>query len=494
MVRAGPDAAPPPLGPPTRGPADAAVTIVALMDFEDPFCALSAPALDKVTSTWPEQVRLVFRHKPLAFHARAIPAAVAAMAAHRQGRFWPYTRLLWAHQDALSDADLEKYAAKAGLDLRAWHLDRADPSLRAHVLRDRDAAFALGIPNTPTFFVNGLPIRGVGDLDSFRIAVEHELASPAAHETRARLHLGAKFHSYWTGLILGAEPTRPARPLDPTVWRATLAPAEKATEAPVTLIRFGGRDCRYTAQSTPIVEALKADWGDRLRVVHRDLEADRPLAEPLGVVGTPTFFVNGRKIVGVAPYHELDEAIRRGLKDKTPYDALVARGKRVSLLDETVHDITLEGRPTLGPPTAAHTIAFFADFECPHSRRLWPSLKAMVETPGANVRLVFKHFPLRVHPHAERAAVHTARAGLTSPATAAGFWPVVETMFEAPETAPAVEATTRDPAVALVQRDLAEARAAGLKGTPGILIDGRRLRPVGAHSRKRIEAALRLAP
>jgi protein-disulfide isomerase len=48
----------------------------------------------------------VFKHQPLPFHPTAMPAALAAEAAHRQGKFWEYHDKLFAHQSKLEPNDL----------------------------------------------------------------------------------------------------------------------------------------------------------------------------------------------------------------------------------------------------------------------------------------------------------------------------------------------------------------------------------------------------
>ena len=56
-------------GHPSRGPADAPVTIVEFGDFECPFCAGLHPTLQAVRRNYPDQVRIVFRQFPLIFYA-----------------------------------------------------------------------------------------------------------------------------------------------------------------------------------------------------------------------------------------------------------------------------------------------------------------------------------------------------------------------------------------------------------------------------------------
>ena len=64
------------------------------------------------------RVRFVFRHFPLTLaHPHAQPAAEAAEGAGAQGKFWEMHDVLFAHQHALDDDHLVRYAAALNLDL-----------------------------------------------------------------------------------------------------------------------------------------------------------------------------------------------------------------------------------------------------------------------------------------------------------------------------------------------------------------------------------------
>src|SRR3954470_21315700 len=77
-----------PLGDsPARGGAAPKVTIVAFSDFQCGFCGKVTSTLAEVTRSYGSDVRLVFKHRPLPFHQRALPAALAAEAAREQDRF-----------------------------------------------------------------------------------------------------------------------------------------------------------------------------------------------------------------------------------------------------------------------------------------------------------------------------------------------------------------------------------------------------------------------
>ncbi|MFI5315412.1 MAG: thioredoxin domain-containing protein [Myxococcota bacterium] len=163
---------------PSRGPADAAVTLVEFSDYQCPFCKRAEPTVLAIMAKYPTQVRLVYRHMPLdGLHPRARAAAIAAVCAEQQGKFWEYHDLLFSNQQALADADLEKYGADLGLDAAKFKACRADPASEARVNVDATAARAAGLTGTPAFFVNGILISGARPLEDFTRWIDSEIAA-----------------------------------------------------------------------------------------------------------------------------------------------------------------------------------------------------------------------------------------------------------------------------------------------------------------------------
>jgi protein-disulfide isomerase len=176
---------------PSRGPADAPVTMIEFSDYQCPFCKRAEPVVEALMAKYPTQLRLVYRHMPLdGLHPRARPAAIAAVCADAQGKFWPYHDVLFANQQALSDSDLEKYASQLSLDMDAFKTCRQDPATENRVNTDAAAARAVGINGTPAFFVNGILISGARPLEDFTRWIDQEIAAkggtpPAAGQPAA---------------------------------------------------------------------------------------------------------------------------------------------------------------------------------------------------------------------------------------------------------------------------------------------------------------------
>lgn len=163
-----------------RGPDDAPVTVVVMSDFECPFCGRNVATIDRLRRACGKTLRISVRPFPLTGHPHARLAAEAAVAAAAQGKFWPYHDLLFAHQQALTRADLERYARGIGLDMARFVHDLDNHTYLREIVRSIADASALGVRSTPTLFVNGSPIRGAKPYDVIKAVVDARLSEARA--------------------------------------------------------------------------------------------------------------------------------------------------------------------------------------------------------------------------------------------------------------------------------------------------------------------------
>jgi protein-disulfide isomerase len=140
----------------TKGPESAPVTITEFSDYQCPFCARNEPLLSDMLKQYPDKVRLVFKHFPLvSIHQYAMPAAKAAVAAQKQGKFWEMHEKLFANQRALGEQQIKQYAQEIGLDMTKFETDMKSPEVQKQIQDDMALATKVGIRGTPTVFVNG---------------------------------------------------------------------------------------------------------------------------------------------------------------------------------------------------------------------------------------------------------------------------------------------------------------------------------------------------
>jgi protein-disulfide isomerase len=160
--------------PPAYGPEPAKVHVLVFSDFQCPVCRRIMDATHQIAEEWPGEVRVEFFELPLSIHQNAENAAIAALAAHRQGKFWELHDVLFANQGALDPASLASYAASVGCDPKRFAADFADPALRARVHDEASLGAALGAKATPAFLVNGKVFVGWASWGAFRGQVDQE--------------------------------------------------------------------------------------------------------------------------------------------------------------------------------------------------------------------------------------------------------------------------------------------------------------------------------
>ena len=148
-------------------------------------------------------------------------------------------------------------------------------------------------------------------------------------------------------------------------------------------------------------------------------------------------------------------------------------------------EVESEGYPAQGPADAPVTIVEFSDFECPFCSRVVPTLERVKEEYGDKVRLVFRHFPLSMHPNAPKAAEASMCAH-----DQGKFWQMHDLMFEEQKQLSVVDLKSKAERLELdteqfnqcldsdkyadeVQQDMQAGQQAGVTGTPAMFVNGR---------------------
>lgn len=144
-------------GAPVWGSDTAPVTVVVFADFTCPHCRAEAPELRKAVDQFRGRAKLVYKYFPLTGqgHERGRPAAIAAEAAHEQGKFWEMHDQIFANPDGMSDEDFATYAERIGIDVGKFKASYASRKGEARIDVDRKQGEELEIRGTPAVFVNG---------------------------------------------------------------------------------------------------------------------------------------------------------------------------------------------------------------------------------------------------------------------------------------------------------------------------------------------------
>lgn len=162
------------------GKKDAPITIVEYSDFECPYCSRGFQTVKQVQKEYGDKVRIVFKHLPLDFHPKALPAAKYFEALARQGhdKAEKLHDAIFENQGRLK-SDGEKYlnevAKKLGADMNKLKKDLADESIMKRIEADMEEAAKFGISGTPGFLINGVSLRGAYPASEFKAIIDRHL-------------------------------------------------------------------------------------------------------------------------------------------------------------------------------------------------------------------------------------------------------------------------------------------------------------------------------
>ena len=137
--------------------------LVVFSDFQCPYCAEAQRSLQTLQSGKGKGLRLVYKHFPLTqIHPQALPAARAAWAAGRQGRFWEYHDALFSNQAKLDEDLYQQIAQNLGLNLERFTRDRKGEASLQAIGQDQALAERLALQGTPTFLLQrGATLTGI---------------------------------------------------------------------------------------------------------------------------------------------------------------------------------------------------------------------------------------------------------------------------------------------------------------------------------------------
>jgi protein-disulfide isomerase len=170
-------------------------------------------------------------------------------------------------------------------------------------------------------------------------------------------------------------------------------------------------------------------------------------------------------------------------------DAVAAKPNRDAAPDDddTVHQVDVGDAPTRGPTAAPLQVVVFSDFQCPFCARIEPTLARLEKEFPGKVRMVWKNFPLPFHVYAAPAAEAALAAGAQGK-----FWPMHDKLFANNVALERPSLETYAGALGLdmrrfradldagtykprVEADVAQAGTLGLRGTPVVFINGRKI-------------------
>ena len=259
---------------PVQGPEDAPVTIVEFSDFQCPFCSRVEGTMNQIHQTYGDKVRVAWKNNPLPFHEHAMDAALAAVAAAEQGKFWEMHGVLFKNQQALDKPSLEKYATELGLDMNKWKATIASDKAKAKIQEDMKLAEQMGARGTPSFFINGKAFRGAQPFDNFKTIIDASLK-----DADALVAKGTSKSNLYAEIIKGGKekadvpPPPKQAPQDNTIYKALVedAPVKGAKNAKVTIVEFSDFQCPFCGRVEGTIDQVLKLYPNDVKLAFKEL-------------------------------------------------------------------------------------------------------------------------------------------------------------------------------------------------------------------------------
>jgi protein-disulfide isomerase len=186
--------------------------------------------------------------------------------------------------------------------------------------------------------------------------------------------------------------------------------------------------------------------------VKAKVEADIAAGKPVGVRGTPAFFINGKFLSGARPadafMKEIDIELAAAKQlvgsgtavdkvyvalSKKNFDSTKAKSKpdakkKPAADEKTVWKVKIpKGAAQKGPDSALVTIVEFSEYQCPFCSRVIPTINQILDTYKGKVRVIFLDNPLPFHKRAIPASTlaHEAMAQKGQK----GYWAAHDILF-----------------------------------------------------------------
>ena len=155
------------------GATSSPAVLIEYSDFQCPACAAYHPLIEKVVADYAGKIAFAYRHFPLGQHQQAKPAAYAAEAAGKQGKFWQMTKVLFEGQtegagESSAEKTFETYAVRHGLNLEQFRADVKSSETKARVETNYQGGIKAGVNSTPTFYLNGKKLLSPSSYEGFK--------------------------------------------------------------------------------------------------------------------------------------------------------------------------------------------------------------------------------------------------------------------------------------------------------------------------------------
>lgn len=128
------------------------VTIVEFFDYNCGWCKKGFPEVVSLIEK-DKNLRVVLKEFPI-FGGDSDYAAMAAMAAKKQNKYWELHSAMFSHEGKLTKENVDELAKAGGLDMEKLKADMASPEIAKALADTHQIAQALAINGTPAFIID----------------------------------------------------------------------------------------------------------------------------------------------------------------------------------------------------------------------------------------------------------------------------------------------------------------------------------------------------
>ena len=354
---------------PIIGNSSGEVEITTYFGFQSPFEGrFYRNTMPVILNEYENEVKFVFRNFPLSFHENGQISAIAGECAYAQGRFKDYADVLFDNQDNLDESDLKRYSSLIGLNESKFNECLESEFYLPEVLDDKNNGVTANVTGTPTFFIKGPKgsekIVGAQSLSIFSEAIdkvlgrevkpptpEDQLREPVLGSSNAEIEMieYCEFEGpFCERFFSDTFPTIKKKYIDsgkvkfvfrdfPLSFHPNSQKAAEAAQCALEQDEFWKmHDLLFENQSNlsvSLYKQLARQIGLNTSEFNDCIDSAKYAPEVLddfvdgqneGVSGTPTFFINGEKIVGAQPTdvfeRKIDELLGEEIDDETEED------------------------------------------------------------------------------------------------------------------------------------------------------------------------------
>jgi predicted DsbA family dithiol-disulfide isomerase len=169
---------------PLLGAKEAPVQVVLVADFEDPFSGRAFQSVKALKDKYGDRLVVGFRYNPLDKFQGSEKWAAAAEAAHRQGKFWEMSELVFANNSKLNEVQILNWAKDLNMNVDQFQKDWKSAEVQELVTEDRSFFRSRDMKSTPALIFNGGVFYGARELERFQRIVDTILKSKSKPKSK----------------------------------------------------------------------------------------------------------------------------------------------------------------------------------------------------------------------------------------------------------------------------------------------------------------------